>query len=244
MTEKNPYIFDSSKVNSKQSKLIRHNNSYILTLLSNIIYCNGDIDKVIAQAPAQTAQASSGKLPYPDKVTGINTNHLDQKLHDLIEILNENPIMPEYKDINTNKPQTARQVFSRSMFAVNFISLFTGNADKNAPYVWSSYKFSPTSAVPVETIKQYERMGGALAASLDIYQRGQNVEVGIDLSKAFDALLTLGSDGKYKLAPNNSLKTSEALANAIAEQTRIFKNTNLFQNLYHHYEKEDESENY
>lgn len=236
----NPLMFDSNiNISQKQSILIRHNYTYIMTLLSNLIYYEGDIDKVIAKSPSKITQASSEKLPYSDKLTGYDTNHLDKKLHDLVEILNENPIMPDYRDIDTGKPMTARQVFSRSIFSLNFTNLFQGDADKNSPYLWKSYKFAPMGNVSENDRKRYEKRN-ALSAALDIYQQSPNTRIGIDISKAFDLLLKPGANGKYRLAPDNTLKASEMLANAITEQTKIFKNAPAFQNMFHVVENEDE----
>ncbi len=229
MTERNPFIFNratTATLTPKQVKRVKSNNAYLFAILSNIVAYNGDLTFAKSHIAGYMNQATSGKLLFTDDQTNVNTNNLGSKLRFLLVELDSNP--------------ESRKTFCSSSFYLHLRSLFKGDcAYKN---VWGDYKLTDISDAP----KYVSKDNSALSNAINIYANDPEAEIGIDMAKVIDTIVTTDQYGNYILKPNEDLKASAQLYDAVAEQTRILKSTEGFRKYYKaqqlHREDEEERE--
>ena len=235
--EKNPYIFDSSKLSPEQSRLVRDNNNRLFILTSNfqLIKDNKDnldgFERLTLRLPKHVSRASSGTLLRTPK--GMDITPLNKKLQGLMKELAENRPYPEYKDPVTNKILSAREVFFSSFFWQNLESFYAGDNYEKDPTRWSNYKHVPNTVYPSYIDPRSE----AMSAAISIYVH-DNQEVGFDMNNMLDTVIVSDGHGGYKLKPDNTFNTNMLIDEAVSNQIRILKENKVFKGLFYSPERD------
>ena len=241
MTVNNPFIYDDSKVTKEQAKTIRYNNMKLLSVISNLKMLNTDdpnaFSKLSLLMPNQISRASNGT--YMRNPENMDVTICNKKIQALMRELAENRVYPEYRDPDTNKPLTARQIYFSSFFYQNMVSFYIGDTYKKEPTQWGDYK---RTSLPIPDYIPSPK--NSLGAALSLYAVGGN-KIGLDLNRMLDTILISDGKGGFKLHLNNTFDTNNLLSDAVDYQIGILKENAIFKSLYLPKEKGlDDSERY
>ena len=222
MEQKNPYLFDKNftrTLTKEQFVAIKENNKDLFTLFFFIVVDDGDVARTKKLLPYAIYRFGSGKLLHSDKETGINTNHLGEKVMFLLLQLEKDP--------------EARNTFNNSFFASTLRRLYIGTNLNDDITNWNNYKIKDGLELPPNTNHT------ALIASFSFYTK-EAPEIGLDLSKMIDTIIVTDEAGNYKLKPTTDIAAAFPMYEAVTEQTRLLKNTPSFK---YYFEKEEKKEN-
>ena len=212
---KNPYFIDrgdDSRLTREQSKYMKENWTFVTTILTNIMKENGGVE-AIKGAPNYLTRILSGTLMHSDKLTGVNSRRLGEKIRFLVTYLDAS---------DKNKERFMNTFFAQSLFSL----LYNGPCDNNAE-LWTSYK-RYSDLDPELAGKK------ALSAAVYCYRNDPTVPVGLNYITLIDALVKENKDGSFSITDGNefSLATKTQMTNAVNAQIRMLKAIPRFKQSY------------
>lgn len=220
---KNPYFSSDNKdyvsikgeqVTPERMKAIKLNNSYVISVLSNIIF-KGDEFLNAPSMKKYMPTILAGNPARKDNITGYNSNNLGEKVKFLVLALSDK-----------NHPENMQKVKNSFFVQSIMMPLFTGSfAVEGSEDRWELYQKT--------TNDPYFKNMNAINAATKCYLNDPEVPVGIDMSTLIDGLVGTDSNGNYYLISDiDDLKVKENMVAAMKEHINLLKSNKKFKANY------------
>ncbi len=208
----NPYYRESNKgLSQTQISNIKKNNFYLYRALNHLV---ASIEKGKEELGGNyRGLLLSGELPKNDKLTGVSSNRLAEKLKYLVIAISDK-----------NHPENLEK-FKNSYFYKNVLLPINLGYTADVDAGWNNFQKSNNVETAFKNKSAYD-------AALICQRDDLNAPIGFDFSKAIDSIVKTDKDGTFYLDSTTLIEDEVSISEAVNAQLDNLQGNKRFSENY------------